>query len=76
MSIKQKISYATFKQAKVKWSGLGGDIIDVKPDKVKSKPKPYVEAQWLTDYKRERDRLIWKDHLGSREEIELHYKTK
>ena len=76
MSLKQKISYATFKQAKVKWSGLGGDVIDVKSEKVKSKPKPYIEAQWLTDYKVARDRLIWKDHPDSRNEIELHYKTK
>jgi hypothetical protein len=41
--------------------------------KAKSKPKPYIEAEWIKEYRKERDRVIWKLHPESRQEIEDKY---
>lgn len=62
MSLKQKISYSQFKQAKVKWTSLGGDIEDVKAEKKPTKPKAMtaLNIEWIENYWRLRDRVIFK----------------
>lgn len=62
MSLKQKISYSQFKQAKVKWSSLGGDVEDVKSEKKPTKPKSISQLNiaWIEKYWLVRDRVIFK----------------
>ena len=42
--------------------------------KYKSKPKPYVEPEWIKEYRLQRDRVIWRLFPESRKEIEEKYK--
>ena len=55
---------------KVKWSSLGGDIVDLPKERSKSKPKPWEQPQFITDYFLARDRILWKQYPDSRKEIE------
>jgi hypothetical protein len=61
---------------KVLATDLNGNIQQQKIVFKKAAPKKWVEPEWLKQYRIERDRLIWKLHPESREEIEEFYKTK
>lgn len=67
--ISQKVTYSQFKQAKVKWDTLGGNIIDIPKEKTKYKPKIWVQSQLITEYLIERDRILYKMFPNSRDEI-------
>lgn len=36
----------------------------------KAKPKPWIEPEWIKEYKLNRDRVLWKMFPESRKEIE------
>lgn len=55
---------------------LNGNIIQTKIVFKNAAPKKWVEPEWLKEYRIDRDRLIWKLHPESREEIEDFYKIK
>lgn len=61
---------------KVRWSSLGGDILDIPKEKSKYVPKVYVEPEWLTEYLLKRDRVLWLKFPGSRKEIEQRHPKK
>lgn len=78
MSLKQKISYSQFKQAKVKWTSLGGDIEDIKAEKKPTKPKAMTQLniEWIENYWRLRDRVIFKmSDDNTKQEILQRYKV-
>lgn len=58
------------KQQTLKWSTLGGDIVQIDYGKPKRVIKPWTQSQFVTDYFLARDRVLWKLFPGSRVEIE------
>jgi len=53
----------------LKTNGMG-DVIDEQKIKSKTKPKPWIEPDWLREYRLARERLFWKEKPEQRDQIQ------